>query len=58
MEQFLPSKALQISKINKVCDALRQELELANKDNCYMLPILTTYIKKDPQELKQVLALI
>lgn len=28
------------------------------RDNKYLLPILTTYIKKQPQELKQVLKLI
>ena len=43
------------SKINRICDALRDELQKVNKDNFYLLPILTTYIKKQPQELKQVL---
>ena len=45
-------------KVNRICDALRQELEAVNNDNVYLLPILTTYIKKQPQEIKQVLALI
>jgi len=38
-----------------ICDALRSELEKVNSSNFYLLPILTTYIKKEPQELKQVL---
>ena len=29
-----------------------------DKDNCFLLPILTVYVKKQPQELKQVLNLI
>lgn len=43
-------------KINKICDTLRASLEKVNTENCYLLPILTTYIKKEPQELKQVLS--
>ena len=43
-------------KVNKICDALRAELEKVNDKNAYLLPILTTYIKKEPQELKQVLS--
>ena len=46
----------QTLKINSICDALRTELEKKNQDNTYLLPILTTYIKKEPQELKQVLS--
>lgn len=45
-------------KVNKICDALRNELQKQNLENLYLLPILTTYIKKEPQELKQVLAKI
>ena len=45
-------------KVNKVCDAIRKELERINDQNKYLLPILTTYIKKQPQEVKQVLSLI
>ena len=42
-------------KINKVCDKIRAELEKRNDKNKYLLPILTTYVKRQPQELKQVL---
>ena len=35
-------------KINKICDALKEELWKHNQDNKYLLPILTTYIKKQP----------
>lgn len=34
---------------------LQTELERVDKDNKYLLPILTTYIKRQPQQLKQVL---
>jgi len=37
---------LTFHKINRICDALRAELERVNQDNFYLLPILTTYIKK------------
>jgi hypothetical protein len=33
-------------KINKICEALKDELWKLNQDNKYLLPILTTYIKK------------
>ena len=33
-------------KVNKICDALKQSLEKVNTDNKYLLPILTTYIKR------------
>ena len=33
-------------KVNKICDALKQELWGMNAENKYLLPILTTYIKK------------
>lgn len=40
-------------KVNKVCEAVKEELwKLNGPDNKYLLPILTTYIKKQPQELK------
>ena len=39
-------KAPAFEKVNRICDALRQELETVNTDNVYLLPILTTYIKK------------
>lgn len=45
-------------KINKICDALKEEFLKINDTNLYLLSILTTYIKKEPQELKQVLKLI
>ena len=37
-----------LSKVNRVCDALRCELQKANKNNELLLPILTTYVKKEP----------
>ena len=65
MSQFKEDKKALVSKsehfthkINTICDALRTELDRVNKDNFYLLPILTTYIKKQPQEIKQVLSLI
>ena len=33
-------------KINKICDALKQELLKRNQNNYYLLPILTVYVKK------------
>lgn len=50
-----------ISKINEICDLIREELNLKSDEGCEVdltLPILTTYVKKSPQELKQVLYLI
>jgi elongator complex protein 1 len=38
-------------KVNKICDALRAQLEQVNIENRYLLPILTTFVKKQPQEL-------
>lgn len=46
------------TKVNSICDALKQELVKRNESNEYLLPILTTYVKKQPQELKEVLSLI
>mmetsp|Transcript_26788 Transcript_26788/g.40860 ORF Transcript_26788/g.40860 Transcript_26788/m.40860 type:complete len:221 (-) Transcript_26788:1300-1962(-) len=46
------------TKINIICDALKAELEVRNEDNKYLLPILTIYVKKQPQQLKEVLSLI
>lgn len=45
-------KTLSKGKINSVCDALKEEFIKINDNNQYLLPILTTYIKKEPQELK------
>lgn len=46
-------------KVNHVCDALREALQVAEEeqgeDRKYLLPILTTYIKKQPQELNDCL---
>jgi elongator complex protein 1 len=36
------------SKIIKVCDLFREELNKRNENNKMLLPILTTYIKKSP----------
>lgn len=54
MKQYSEDKKVDIkedqgpvyTKVNKICDALRAELERVNRDNFYLLPILTTYIKK------------
>lgn len=48
-------------KINRVCDALKAELTKLNQQsgcNQFLLPILTLHVKKQPQELKEVLNLI
>lgn len=34
------------TKVNKICDSVKGELVKINADNKYLLPILTTYIKK------------
>ncbi len=36
------------TKVNKICDAIKDELWKINTDNKYLLPILTTYIKRQP----------
>jgi hypothetical protein len=35
-------------KVNKICDSLKDQLVGLNQENKYLLPILTTYIKKQP----------
>jgi IKI3 family len=45
-------------KVNKICNALKLALEKVNHENKYLLTIMTTYIKRQPQELKQVLVKI
>jgi hypothetical protein len=40
------SKKEKANKVNVVCVALQQELERVDKENNYLLPILTTYIKR------------
>lgn len=35
-------------KVNKVCDAIKEELVKRNEGNKYLLPILTIYVKKQP----------
>ena len=57
IEEEAPGSAKH-EKVNKICDSLKDQLVGLNQDNKYLLPILTTYIKKQPQELKQVLKLI
>mmetsp|Transcript_12010 Transcript_12010/g.20268 ORF Transcript_12010/g.20268 Transcript_12010/m.20268 type:complete len:314 (-) Transcript_12010:1219-2160(-) len=51
-------ETLSSNKVNIVCEALKGELQARNQANQYLLPILTVYVKKQPQELKQVLNLI
>jgi len=45
------------SKVNRVCDAIRNALEAAGH-NRYLLSILTTYVKKTDPELEKVLTII
>jgi len=45
-------------KVNQICEAVKNELVRRDHDNAFLLPILTVYVKKQPQELKQVLSLI
>ena len=35
-------------KVNRVCDAIKEELVKRNEGNKYLLPILTIYVKKQP----------
>lgn len=42
-------------KVNLICTALKESLEKVNVENKYLLCILTTYIKREPQELQQAL---
>ena len=51
-------KMASTGKINTICEALKAELQKINVDNNYLLPILTISVKKQPQELKQVLDMI
>ncbi|GAM18409.1 hypothetical protein SAMD00019534_015840 [Acytostelium subglobosum LB1] len=44
-------------KVNLVCDCLRKEF-IARGEAHYIQPILTTYVKKSPPELDEVLRLI
>ena len=46
--KLAPGQRPQTKKVNKICEALRSELEKINDKNSYLLPILTTYIKKEP----------
>eukprot|EP01132_Coremiostelium_polycephalum_P004274 gene4274-5347_t len=49
--------AVTVGKVNLVCDKLREVF--IKKDSIkYNLPILTTYVKKSPPELDQVLRLV
>jgi len=34
------------NKVNTICEALKIALEKVNTENKYLLPILTTYIKR------------
>lgn len=33
-------------KVNRICDALKAEFLKNNKNNSYLLPILTVYVRK------------
>lgn len=45
-------------KINEICDLMRAELEHINVNKELVLPILSTYVKKTPQELIEALYLV
>jgi len=45
-------------KTNEICDLIRKELVSIDENNELVLPILTTYVKKTPQELIEVLYLV
>lgn len=47
----------ELSKVDRVCDAVRITLEAAGH-NKYLLSILTTYVKKNVPELEKVLTII
>ena len=40
------SKTVGSGKINRICEAMKEELVKRNENNHYLLPILTIYIKK------------
>ena len=46
------------NKINEICDLMRAELVSIDHDKELVLPILTTYVKKTPQELIEALYLV
>lgn len=58
LDQIQEEDSSTSGKVNRVCEALKAELVKRNENNRYLLPILTIYVKKQPQELKQVLDLI
>jgi hypothetical protein len=41
-------KKTEVSKVNRICEALKEELSKRNATNQYLLPILTIYVKKQP----------
>ena len=45
-------------KVNEICDLIRAELTKIDKNSELVLPILTTYVKKNPQELIDALYLV
>jgi elongator complex protein 1 len=45
-------------KINEICDRMRTELENIDVNKELVLPILSTYVKKNPQELIEALYLV
>ena len=51
------NKSTVSDKVNIICDKMREELQLT-KETKYLLCILTTYVKKNPPELEEVLELI
>jgi len=61
-EDVIKRKFAEISgvkqKINEICDLMRDELVKLNDDKEYTLPILTTYVKKTPQQLIEALYLV
>jgi len=46
------------TKINEICDLMREELNKRDEKTELLLSILTTYVKKTPQELIEALYLV
>ena len=50
MQTYIAGKPVeQENKVNIVCESLKKVLVARNEANKYLLPILTIYVKKQPQ---------
>ena len=56
-EKEVSPELKKLEKVNVICDALRAVFNKLDAQR-YLLPIITTYVKKDPQELEKALLLI